>query len=179
MDRLEKFSREASWYAEVEANRSILWAQLLQNLNSIVRELTTATASLPIVATARMADWAFVAATIGDAIGQGDAARVALEAAEIDKAHFLLEADDIYELLAAVADDKPNFEWKAGELFAEVKRRADAADMEFDIKSPKSLGRILHRLGPALKLMIRFEVRTNRHEGQSFYLLGPLPKDGE
>lgn len=170
--RLEKFSREAKWYAELEERRLDLWAQLICHLNSIVACLRRVTDDAS--DTIRMADWGFVATTIGQALGQREAVRSALEASELDKAHFLLEADELYDLLHAVGNDDPGREWKAGELFAELKRRAEEADLEFRIKSPRSLGRILHRLEPALKRMIRFEIRTLQHDGQAAYVLGPL-----
>ncbi len=173
--RLEKFSREVDWYAEIEAHRTELWAELLWDLNRVVACLSRGALDSP--DTLRMADWGFVAATIGEALGQREAVRDALEAAELDKAHFLLEADELYDLIHALASDQPNREWKAGELFAELKRRAEDADVEFTIKSPRSLGRILKRIEPALRYMIRFEIRSSRHEGQALYTLGPLPTE--
>ena len=172
--RLESFTKEADWYAEIEANRARLWGQLLRDLNAVVALLASDSTVSP--DSIRMADWAFLASTIGEALGQGDAIRDALEASEIDKAHFLLEADAVYDLLHAIAHDHPNREWKAGELYAELKHRAEEADIEFTIKSPRSLGRILHRLEPALKLMILFTISTNPHDGQAVYTLGPLPE---
>jgi hypothetical protein len=174
VNRLETFAREAKWYAEIEENRALLWAQLLHDLNRVVAYLRDASVTFP--DKIRMADWGFIASTIGEALGQGDAVRQALEAAELDKAHFLLEADDVYELLASIAEDHPEREWKAGELYTDLKRRADQGEIEFNIKSPKSLGRILKRLEPALKLMVRFEVRIDRHDNQARYVLGPFPK---
>ena len=172
VSRLDKFSREAAWYAEIEQHRARLWAQLLRDLNAVVACLRKGATEQP--ETLRMADWAFVATTIGDALGQAEAVRDALSASEIDKAHFLLEADELYDLISAVASDQPGREWKAGELFAELNRRAEAAGVEFGIKSPRSLGRILNRLEPALKLMIDFEIRTSPHDKQDLYRLGPL-----
>ncbi len=171
VDRIEKFLRESEWEAEIEAARAVLWAQILHELNRVVAYLSGAPVSSP--NNIRMADWGFLATTIGEALGQGDAIRSALKATELDKAHFQLEADDLYEILYEIAHDRPNFEWKAGDLFTELRARADACTMEFQVKSPKSLGRILHRLEPALKVMIRFEIKENLHAGQALYLLGP------
>ncbi len=102
-----------------------------------------------------------------------------MAAAELDKARFLLEADDLYDLIQEVATESSDRKWKAGELFAELNRRAENADIQFTIKSPRSLGRILHRLAPALRRMITFEISTDTHDKQSTYLLGPLsePED--
>jgi Toprim domain-containing protein len=174
VDRLEKFKREAEWYAEVEEQRTQLWAQLLRDLNGIVARLQES--PIPCPDSIRMADWGFVALTIGSALGREKEVSTALEAAEVDKAYFLLEADELYEHIHCIAIDKPDQEWKAGDLFIELKTRAQKADVEFNIKSPKSLGRILHRLEPALKFMIRFEIRDSLHDGQAVYLLGPLPE---
>lgn len=175
--RLESFSKESDWYAEIEEHRAGLWAQILHELNKVVASLAiTATGSPDRI---RMADWAFVVTTIGESLGQGDAIRKALEASELDKAHFLLEADSAYDLLHAIAMEYPSKDWKAGELFAELKRRSEDADIEFSIKSPKSLGRILHRLEPALRLMITFSIRTEAHDGQAVYTLAPLGRTGE
>jgi hypothetical protein len=121
-----------------------------------------------------MADWASLAVTIGTALGHEGLTRAALDASELDKAHFLLEADEIYDLLHALAHDRPFSVWHGGELFAELKRRAEKTDVEFTIKSPRSLGRILHRLEPALKMMIHFEITIDSHEKQAVYTLGPL-----
>jgi len=173
--RLEAFGKESDWYQEIEAQRARLWAQVLRELNAIVDALRTAATESP--DTIRMADWASLATTIGDTLGQGTAVRAALEASELDKAHFLLEADEVYDLLHALAQERPDAEWRAGELFAELKRRAERADVEFTIKSPRSLGRILHRLEPALKLMISFRIAVDDHEKQAVYTLGPLRED--
>jgi hypothetical protein len=170
--RLEKFRREAEWYAEVEEHRAELWAQLLRELNAVVACIRRGATAAP--ETLRMADWGFVAATIGEALDQIDAVRDALEASELDKAHFLLEADELYDLIHTIASAQPNRSWKAGELFAELKRGAEATGVEFAIKSPRSLGRILHRLRPALERMIRFEIEEDTHDGQARYTLGPL-----
>lgn len=172
--RLERFSREADWYAEIEAHRAVLWGQLLRDLNAVITLLGDAAAGPP--ETIRLADWAFVATTVGDALGLGDAVREALEASELDKAHFLLEADELYDLLDAIANESPFKLWKAGELFAELKRRAEQADVEFSVRSPRSLGRILHRLKPALQRMISFEIVPSTHDGQALYSLGPLAR---
>jgi hypothetical protein len=123
-----------------------------------------------------MADWAFLASAIGEALGRGDEIRTALTATELDKAHFQLEADDLYEILYELAHAQPGREWKAGDLFTEIRGRAEGMEMDVQVKSPKSLGRILHRLGPALKLMIRFEIQESPHAGQSVYTLGPGPE---
>ena len=172
--RLESFNNETGWYAEIENRRIALWAQLLRDLNRIVAQLKCEETDTP--DTLRMADWAFVAMTIGQAIGAGGEIHNALDAAELDKAHFLLEADDLYDLIHALAADHPDTDWKAGELVAELKRRAESVDIEFRIRSPRSLGRILHRLEPALTKMIRFGIRDDAHEGQSIYSFGPLAK---
>ena len=170
--RLETFAKESNWYQEVETHRARLWAQMLRELNAVVASLRVASADSP--DSIRMADWASLATTIGDTLDQGPAIRSALEASELDKAHFLLEADEVYDLLHALAHDRPDTEWRAGELFAELKRRAEHADVEFTIKSPRSLGRILHRLEPALMLMISFQIATDAHDKQAVYTLGPL-----
>ena len=107
-------------------------------------------------------------------LGMEEETRVALEAAEIDKAQFLLEADELYDLLLAVANESVERRWKAGELYAELNRRAEKDDIEFKVKSPRSLGRILHRLEPALKMMMRFEIVTDAHDRQATYVLAPL-----
>lgn len=173
VSRLEKFSREEDWYAEIEAHRAELWAQLLRDLNRVIECLKNGGSEGS--STLRMADWGFVATTIGEALGQPTAVRDALEASELDKAHFLLEADELYDLIYAIASDHPDRAWKAGELFSELKHRADTADVEFAIRSPRSLGRILKRLEPALKRMISFEARFSPHDGQAIYTLGLLP----
>jgi len=173
VNRLEAFNKESNWYSEIEDNRARLWAQILTQLNAVVSALGRSAESG--VDNIRMADWASLAVTIGTALGEEALTRSALEASELDKAHFLLEADEIYDLLHALANDRPESTWKGGELFAELKRRADAADVEFTIKSPRSLGRILHRLEPALKMMIRFQITNDPHDKQAIYTLGPLP----
>jgi hypothetical protein len=176
VERLNAFAKESDWYAEVEEHRADLWAQVLRDLNRTLVTLGKASAESP--GTVRMADWASLAAIIGDSLGEGDAIRGALEASELVKAQFLLEADAVYDLLHAIATERPNCTWKAGELFAELKRRSEDAEITLSIKSPRSLGRILHRLEPALGLMIRFEIVDDPHDGQSTYLLGPLPPSG-
>jgi energy-coupling factor transporter ATP-binding protein EcfA2 len=173
--RLEAFGKESDWYQEIETQRARLWAQILRELNAIVASLGAASAKSP--DNIRMADWASLATTIGDTLDHGAEVRAALEASELDKAHFLLEADEIYDLIHALAQDRPDSDWRAGELFAELKRRAERADVEFTIKSPRSLGRILHRLEPALKLMISFRIATDDHDKQAIYTLGPLRED--
>ncbi len=173
--RLESFGLETEWYQEIERNRAVLWAQLLSTLNAIVASLRSSSSASP--NSIRMADWAALATTIGESMGKGDAVRAALEASELDKAQFLLEADEIYDLIHALAHERPYSTWLAGELFAELKHRAEKVDVEFTIKSPKSLGRILHRLEPALTLMISFSITTNDHDKQSVYTIGPLPKE--
>jgi Cdc6-like AAA superfamily ATPase len=173
--RLPAFAKESDWYQEIEDQRARLWAQLLRDLNASVASLRAKTSTSP--DTIRMADWASLAATIGDSLGQGATVRAALEASELDKAHFLLEADEIYDLIHALAQEHPETEWRAGELFAELKRRAEKADVEFTIKSPRSLGRILHRLEPALRLMISFRIATDDHDKQAIYTIGPLSDD--
>lgn len=170
--RLAKFQKESEWYQEIEANRARLWTQILRDLNTVVAALRAKASDGP--ETIRMADWAALAQTIGTALGESDLIRSALEASELDKAHFLLEADEVYDLLHALAHEKPGREWRAGELFAELKLRAEKADVEFTIKSPRSLGRILHRLEPALKLMISFGITTDDHDKQAVYTVGPL-----
>jgi energy-coupling factor transporter ATP-binding protein EcfA2 len=170
--RLEAFGKESDWYQEIETHRPRLWAQILRELNAIVASLRVASTESP--DTIRMADWASLATTIGDTLGHGTEVRAALEASELDKAHFLLEADEVYDLLHALAQERPDTEWRAGELFAELKRRAERADVEFTIKSPRSLGRILHRLEPALKLMVSFKIAVDDHDKQAVYTLGPL-----
>lgn len=172
VNRLEKFSREAAWYEEIEARRLALWGQLLQDLNFVVARLRSTAASTP--DNLRMADWGFVATTIGDAIGKGPETRKALEDAELDKAHFLLEVDDLYDFIYQIAQENSGRKWKSGELFAELKQRAERAEVEFHIKSPKSLGRILHRLAPALQRMISFEIEEDLHDKQARYTLAPL-----
>jgi hypothetical protein len=174
VDRIERFLRESEWETEIETARVDLWTQVLRDLNRVVAFLGQPPVSFP--NNIRMADWGFLATTIGEALGQGKLIRTALEATELDKAHFQLEADDLYEIIFEIAQDRPNFEWKAGDLFTELKGRADRCDMEFQVKSPKSLGRILHRLEPALKVMINFEIRENLHAGQAIYVLGPRPE---
>jgi len=172
--RLDAFAKESDWYQEIETHRTGLWAQLLRELNAVVASLRLTSTNAP--DTIRMADWASLATTIGGTLGQASAVRSALEASELDKAHFLLEADEVYDLLHALAYERPDSEWRAGELFAELKRRGENADVEFTIKSPRSLGRILHRLEPALKLMISFKIALDDHDKQAVYTLGPLPE---
>jgi len=172
VNRLERFSREAVWYAEIEEHRLQLWSQLLHDLNVVVARLRSCCDSTPDIL--RMADWGFVATTIGEALGKGPEARKALEDSELDKAHFLLEADDLYDLVQTIALEHAGRVWKAGELFAELKQRAEKRGIEFHIKSPKSLGRILHRLAPAIKRMISFDIQTNTHDKQATYVMGPL-----
>jgi hypothetical protein len=172
VNRLEAFGKESTWYSEIEANRARAWAQILTDLNAVVA--TLGRSSEPGVESIRMADWASLAVTIGTALGHEGLTRAALDASELDKAHFLLEADEIYDLLHALAHDRPFSVWHGGELFAELKRRAEKTDVEFTIKSPRSLGRILHRLEPALKMMIHFEITIDSHEKQAVYTLGPL-----
>jgi len=171
VDRIERFLRESEWETEIETARTDLWTQILGDLNRVVAFLGQPPVSF--ANNIRMADWGFLATTIGEALGHGETIRSALEATELDKAHFQLEADDLYEILYEIAHDRPDFEWKAGDLFTELKGRADRCEMEFQVRSPKSLGRILHRLEPALKVMIRFEIQENLHAGQALYLLGP------
>ncbi len=172
--RLEKFAQESKWYHEIEAHRTELWAQIVRDLNRVVAHLNDGETDA--IDTVRMADWNVLATVIGETLGEGDAIREALAAAELDKAHFLLEADDLYDLIHDVVTDFPGRKWKAGELFAELNRRAENADIQFTIKSPRSLGRILNRLAPALRRMITFEISADTHDKQSTYLLGPLPE---
>lgn len=146
VDRIEAFKPENQVLSDIDTARPKIWAELLKDLQHIVKELETAK-TYP--STHRLADFASLALNIGPVLGlQEDEIKKLLEGMDSEKTEFALEHNPLYPLLETWVqkDGMGEREWiDSKTLFNEIVEQANLGP-KFPFKNAGALSRALKNL---------------------------------
>jgi hypothetical protein len=188
--RRKEFIPEADLNQRVVTDRSVIWGELLTNLNKIIRLINDG--GLPESSNHRLADWARLVTVIGEALDLSDI-EAGLELLASEREDFVLEGNAIAEGIQAWTDkDK----WRdengkvrevtTGLLHAEIQYlyengfgldgigQPGLIRKKYPIESPRKFGVELNNT--LAELASRFEITSREGRSrQKFVKIRPLP----
>jgi hypothetical protein len=177
LDRLNQKRAEEELLCEVEAYRDVMWSELLDDLNRVVRHLQQHPGSESVQF--RMADFASTALKIADAWGCRGEVEQGLRKLEGAQAELVLQDDPISLVLELWLGDpsNPGREVDAGKLFSEWTLLAAGNSIKWPFGNSMSLGKRLGQVQVALKQQFEVEISRDTHAKQNRYRF--WPKDGQ
>ena len=157
VERYAEFVPDAQLLERISSNRSVIWAELLANLNRIVKRLKT---GVPLVMKdQRLADFANVGLLIGKVI-RASSARQAFSKLEESRNALVLEDHPLLAALNQYITRHPKPEWVAtGKLFQEVRDH----NYSYPVKSAQYFGQQLKGLSSNLRSYLDIQFRTGAH----------------
>jgi hypothetical protein len=180
VDRIDSFTPESQFLADIDAARPKIWTELLQSLQPIVAALQTAK-SYP--STHRLADFASLAMNIGPVLGIQEVKQL-LDGMASEKAEFALDHNPLFPLLVTWLeyggmDERESIDSKT--LFDEMRNQAPYGS-RFPYKNAGVLSHKLNNLKTELAGLVdvkRFSGGNNKtlwhiHPGSKLVL---TPKD--
>lgn len=163
----------------VAQRRNVLWSELLDELNAVVRHLKENPE--PVRVSFRMADFASFALKVATLWGCREEIERALAKLERLQVNCAFENEPIHRLLELWLRDPSNRgrELDAGMLHREWSKLAEENRIPWPFESGKSLGQALGRLRLAPRESFEVDVSQDSHSKQNRYAFRPRSDDAD
>jgi hypothetical protein len=175
VDRIQEFTPESQFLADIDAARPQFWNGLLKNLQEIVAKLPS---SVPHPSAHRLADFASLAMNIGPVLGiPQEEVNQLLEGMDSEKAEFALEHNPLYPILVNWLENggMGEREWiDSKTLFDEMENQRSYGS-RFPYKNAGVLSRALANLKTELTGWIEIE-KIKGGSNKTFWQIRPGSK---
>jgi hypothetical protein len=179
LERLAEKQPEHELLSAISRHRDVLWSELLDTLNAIVRHLSEAPESIRV--NFRMAYFASFAMKVATTWGCRDEVNAIFTKLEQAQAELVFEDEPIHQVIGFWLQNPANHgrAMYAATLQEEWGRLAATKNIAWPIRSGKSLGQRLGQLLPALEQRFDVNVDMDLHAKQNRYCFWPKGASGE
>lgn len=166
VERRNDFVPESKLLERLDDHRELIWGQLLQTLNLMVKELQKPVGAPPLEH--RLADWARLAIRFGPILGI-QKVEEKLKALESSKVQFALDDSPLVQALEEWVAANPQHEFTAsGDLFQAITGMYEAKGQKFALKSARVFGMQLKNLKPELSTRYQIEEKPGPNNKKLF-----------
>jgi hypothetical protein len=179
LERLVEMQPEGELLSAIVKNRNVMWSELLDELNAVVRYLQRT--PKPIRIQFRMADFASFALKVAATWGCRKEVAAIFSKLEQAQADLVLEDEPIHQVLDLWLTDSSNHgrDVDAATLHREGVKLAAANQIDWPFSNGKSLGRRLGQLRHALGQRFNVKIVKDRHVKQYRYQFWPKVMSGK
>jgi len=173
MERLIEMQPEGELLSAIVKNRNVMWSELLDELNAVVRYLRRT--PIPIRVQFRMADFASFALKVATIWGCRKEVETIFAKLEQAQADLVFEDEPIHQVLDLWLTQSSNHgrDVDAATLHREGGKLAAANQIDWPFSNGKSLGRRLGQMRYALGKRFKVKVTPDRHVKQNRYQFWP------